>query len=129
MLAMKRLIFATAVAFALLMSLTSAQSVDGRWTTLLHAPDGQLITITLKSDGSELTGTLYGRQPIPLEGTIDGDKLKMTLKVGGADGREVLVNYIAVLDGDELKFTFQPDSSRLPIFGPKAREFSATRVK
>jgi hypothetical protein len=117
------------VAFVFLMSPTSAQSVDGRWTTPLHAPDGQLITITLKSDGSKLTGTLYGRQPIPLEGTIDGDKLKMTLKVAGANGGELLVNYIAVLEGDELKFTFQPDSHRLPVFGPKAREFSATRVK
>src|SRR5262252_5351152 len=119
---MKRVVFATIGAFVLLMSLTSAQSVDGRWTTPLHAPDGQLITLTLRSDGSKLTGTLYGKQPIPLDGTIDGNKLKMTFKVGGAaNGGELLVNYIAVLDGDELKFTFQPDSRPLPVFGPKAR--------
>jgi len=50
--AMKRAAFAalvTMVAFVLLMSLTSAQSVDGRWTTALRAADGQLITLTLKS--------------------------------------------------------------------------------
>jgi hypothetical protein len=129
---MKRAAFAalvTMVAFVLLMSLASAQSVDGRWTTALRAADGQLITLTLKSDGSKLTGTLYGKQPIPLDGTIDGTNLKMTLKVAGANGGELLVNYIAVLEGDELKFTFRPDNSRAPVFGPKAREFSATRVK
>jgi hypothetical protein len=126
---MKRVAFATMVAFFLLVPLTSAQSVDGRWTTALQASDGQPITLTLKSDGNKLTGTLYGKQPIPLEGTIDGDTLKMTLKVAGANGGELLVNYIAVLQGDELKFTFQADNSRAPVFGPKAREFSATRVK
>jgi hypothetical protein len=126
---MNRLAFATFVALFLLMSLTSAQSVEGRWTTALHAADGQLITLTLKSDGSKLTGTLYGKQPIPLEGRMEGNKLKTTLKVPTVNGGELLVNYVAVLEGDELKFTYQSDNGRPPVFGPKAQEFIATRVK
>ena len=126
---MKRVALATIAAFFLLISLTSAQSVDGRWTTDLHAADAKLITLTLKSDGSKLTGTLYGKEPIPLEGTIDGNTLKITLKVPTASGAELLVNYIAVLEGDELKFTYQSNNGRPPVFGPKAQEFRATRVK
>ena len=126
---MKRVAFATLVVCFLLIFRTSAQSVDGRWTTALHAADGQLITLTIKSDGSKLTGTLSGKQPIPLEGTIDGHTLKITFKVTTASGGERLVNYVAVLEGDELKFTYQSTNGRPPVFGPKAQEFSATRSR
>src|SRR5262245_36074808 len=44
-------------------------------------PDGRIITLTLKSDGSKLTGTIYGIRPIPLEGSIEGNALKIKLKV------------------------------------------------
>src|SRR4051812_26077937 len=59
--AMKRALMTT-ICFVLLTSMTVAQSVDGNWTTGLHArgPDGQIITLTLKSDGSKVTGTVYG---------------------------------------------------------------------
>jgi hypothetical protein len=126
---MNRVALATTVTFFLLISLASAQSVDGRWTTALHAADGKPITLTLKSDGSKLTGTLSGKQPIPLEGTIDGKSLKMTLKVLSPNGGELLMNYVGIVDGDEIKFTFRSEDGRLPVFGPKAQEFSATRVK
>ena len=108
-----------------------AQSVDGKWTTGLHTrgPDGQVITLTLKSEGSKLTGTLYGIQPIPLEGTIEGNTLKITLKVTTSTGSELLVNYTAILEGDELKFTYQSENGRPPVFGPNAQEFIATRLK
>jgi hypothetical protein len=120
-----------AIYFLLLTSMAFAQSVDGKWTTGLHtrAPDGQIITLTLKSDGSKLTGTLYGIQPIPLEGTIEGNTLKMTLKVTTGTGGELLLNYTAILEGDELKFTYQSENGRPPVFGPNAREFTAPRVK
>jgi hypothetical protein len=32
-------------------------------------------SVDVTSDGSKLTGTLYGKRPIPLEGTIDGNAL------------------------------------------------------
>jgi hypothetical protein len=105
--------------------------VDGKWTTGLHArgPDGQIITLTLKSDGSKLTGTLYGIQPIPLEGTIEGNSLKIKLKVPTVNGAELLLNYTAILEGDEIKFTYQSETGRPPVFGPAAQEFTAKRVK
>jgi hypothetical protein len=119
------------VCFFLLTSAAFAQSVDGKWTTSLRGrgPDGPIITLTLKSEGSKLTGTLYGSQPIPLEGTIDGTALKMKLKVPTAAGGELLVHYAAVLEGDEIRFTYESSNGRPPVFGPRAQEFTATRVK
>jgi hypothetical protein len=128
---MKRSALVTTICFFFLTSLAFAQSVDGKWTTGLHArgPDGQIITLTLKSDGSKITGTLYGIQPIPMEGTIEGNTLKLNLKVKTNTGSELLLNYTAILEGDEIKFTYQSENGRPPVFGPAAREFTATRVK
>jgi hypothetical protein len=127
---MKRAALMTAICFLFLTSTAFAQSVDGKWTTGLHArsPDGPIITLTLKSDGSKLTGTLYGIQPIPLEGTIEGNTLKIKLKVTTATGGTLRLNYTAILEGDEIKFTYQSENGRPPVFGPKAQEFTAKRV-
>jgi hypothetical protein len=127
---MKRAALLTTICFLPLTSIAFAQSVDGKWATSLHArgPDGQIITLTLKSDGSKLTGMLYGIQPIPLEGSIEGNTLKIKLKVTTARG-ELLLNYTAILEGDEIKFTYQSETGRPPVFGPAAQEFTAKRVK
>src|SRR5262249_60143427 len=128
---MKQAALATTICFLLLTSRAFGQSVDGKWTTGLHArgPDGQIITLTLKSDGSKLTGTLYGIQPIPLEGTIEGNTLKLKLKVTTTSGGELLLNYTGILEGDQIKFTYQSETGRPPVFGPAAQEFTAKRVK
>jgi hypothetical protein len=128
---MKRAALVTTICFLLLTSVAFAQSVDGKWTTGLHArgADGQLITLTLKSDGSKVAGTLYGIQPIPLEGTIEGNTLKIKLKVTTDSGGELLLNYTAILEGDEIKFTYQSENGRPPVFGPAAQEFTAKRVR
>jgi len=126
---MKRAVWMMTIYLLLLTSIAFAQSVDGNWTTGLHArePDGRVITFTLKSDGSKLTGTLYGIQPIPLEGSIEGNILKIRLKVATDTGGELLVDYTAILEGDELRFTYQSENGRAPVFGPAAREFTARR--
>ena len=128
---MKRAALAATICCLLLSSTAFAQSVDGKWTTGLHTrgPDGQIITLTLKSDGSQLSGTLYGIQPIPVEGTIEGNNLKIKLKVTTSTGGELILNYTAILEGDEIKFTYQSDNGRPPVFGPAAQEFTAKRVK
>src|SRR4249920_1426859 len=92
---MRRAGLVTTIWFLLLTSIAFAQSVDGKWTTGLHArgPDGQIITLTLKSDGSKLTGTLYGIQPMPLEGTIEGNTIRIKLKVTTSNGGELILNY------------------------------------
>jgi hypothetical protein len=128
---MKRTGLVTMVCFLLLTTIAFAQSVEGEWTTGLYArsPDGRIITLTLKSDGSKVTGTLYGIQPMPLEGSIEGNTLKIKLKVATSSGGELLVNYTGVLQGDEIKFTYQSENGRPPVFGPAAQEFTAKRVK
>ena len=105
--------------------------MDGKWTTGLHTrvPDGQIITLTLQSDGSKLTGTLYGIQPMPLEGTIAGNTLRIRVKATTSSGGELLLNYTAILEGDEIKFTYQSENGRPPIFGATAERFTATRIK
>lgn len=126
---MKRAGLIAAICIFRLAALSLAQSVDGKWTTGLHArgTDGPVITLTLKSDGNKVTGTLYASQPIPLEGTIDGNTLRVSLRLTTVNGTERLVNYIATLNGDELKFTHQSENGRLPVFGPAAKEFTAKR--
>ena len=129
---MKRTAFMTTICLFLVRSIAFAQSVDGEWTTGLRAraPDKRIITLTLKSDGNKLTGTIHAFRPIPLEGSIEGKALKIRLRVPTATGGELLVNYIATLEGDELKFTYQSETGRpSPPFGPAAREFTAMRVK
>jgi hypothetical protein len=128
---MKRVALATTICFSILTSLAFAQTVDGKWTTGLHArgPDGQIITLTLKSDGSKLTGTLYGIEPIPVEGTIEGNTLKIKLKVTTSNRGNLILNYNAILEGDEIKFSYQSENGRPPVFGPAAQEFTAKRVK
>jgi hypothetical protein len=128
---MKWAALVTTICCLLLSSMAFAQSVDGNWTTGLHAsgPDGQIITLTLKSDGSKLTGTLYGIQPIPLEGTIEGNTLKIKLRVTTGSGGVLLLNYTAIMEGDEIKFTYQSETGRPPVFGPAAQEFTARRLK
>jgi hypothetical protein len=65
-----------------------------------------------------------------MEGSIDGNVLRMRLRVPTATGGELLVSYTAILTGDELKFTYQAENGRpSPPFGPGAREFTATRIK
>lgn len=129
---MKRTALVTTICFFLVRSIAFAQSVDGEWATGLRTrePDRQIITLTLKSEGSKLTGTIHAFRPIPLEGSIEGNTLKIGLRVPTATGSEILVNYIATFEGDELKFTYQSETGRpSPPFGPNAREFTAKRVK
>jgi len=99
---MKRAAWVTIICFLLLTSMAFAQTADGEWTTSLRTrePDRQIITITLKSDGNKVAGTIHGFRPIPLEGSIEGNALKIKLTVTTATGGALLVNYTAILEGD-----------------------------
>jgi hypothetical protein len=129
---MKRAAWMTTICFVLVTSIALAQSLDGNWTTSLRTrePDKQIITLTLKSEGSKVSGTIHAFRPIPLEGSMKGSALDVKLRVPTANGGELLVTYTAILEGDELKFTYQSETGRpSPPFGPAAREFTAKRVK
>ena len=120
----------TAFCSLLLASISFAQSVDGEWTTPLRTrePERETITLTLRSNGSELTGTVHAIQPIPLEGTIEGNSLRIQIKVPTNTGGELRVSYTAILEGDEINFTYQSETGRPPVFGPAAQEFTARRL-
>lgn len=119
------------ISFLFLTSIAFAQSVDGTWTTGLRTrvPDGKIITLTLRTDATRLTGTLDAIQPIPLEGTIEGNTLRIKLKVTTSTGGELLLNYIATMEGDEIRFVYESENGRPPVFGPGAEKFTAKRVK
>lgn len=124
---MKQAVWLMAICFLLTIE-AFAQSIDGKWTTSLHARNGEVITLTLRSDGARLTGTLYGVQPIPVEGAIDGNSLKLKLRVTTSTGVELLLDYDAILEGDEIQFTYHSQNGRPPVFGPAAEKFTAKRV-
>src|SRR5215813_13546229 len=90
------------ICFLSLAPMVFSESVDGEWTTALHGrgPNAPVITLRFESNGNKLTGTLYAVQPIPLEGSIEGNALKITLRVATSRGVDLLLDYTATLDGD-----------------------------
>ena len=109
-------------------SLALAQSpVDGKWTAEIQGGRGpQALTLTLKAEGSKLTGSTEGARggEVPIEeGTISGNTLKFRQKQMGRGG-EVVMNYTGTLSGDEIKFTRQAEGGQgMP------QEFTAKRAK
>ena len=83
-----------------------AQSVDGKWTGEVQGGRGpQQVTLTLKADGTKLTGTTSGRggdTPIS-DGTIDKTALKFKTTQQGRGG-EVVMEWTGTLKGDEIAF-------------------------
>jgi len=129
---MKRAAWMTTICFVFVTSIALAQSVDGNWTTNLRTrePDRQIITLTLKSEANKVSGMIHAFRPIPIEGSMKGNVLDLKLRVPTATGSEILVSYTGILEGDEIKFIYHPETGRpSPPFGPNAREFIARRAK
>ena len=109
----RRLLFATASLCAIFAGLALAADITGNWSGTLQMGDNPLaLTFTFQQDGEKLTGTVSTPQgePLPLnegkvvgdkvtffvttemdgnptkfvsEGTIKGDEIALTIKVGG----------------------------------------------
>lgn len=81
-----------------------AQSVDGKWSGEVQGGRGpQQVTLTLKAEGTKLTGTTSGRggdTPIS-DGTIDKTALKFKTTQQGRGG-EVVMEWTGTLKGDEI---------------------------
>jgi hypothetical protein len=95
---------------AFLLALTSlfalAADIDGRWTGESGARGIQ--TLTLKADGSKLTGNLStaaGELPI-MNGKIDGVKVSWALYID-FNGTQITQSFSGILAGDELKMTVE----------------------
>jgi hypothetical protein len=83
-----------------------AADIDGKWTGETGARGTQ--TLTLKADGSKLTGNLstaLGELPI-MNGKIDGVKVTWALYID-FNGTLVTQNFSGILQGDELKMTIE----------------------
>jgi hypothetical protein len=80
------------------------QSVDGKWTGEVQGGRGpQQVSLTLKADGTKLTGTTAGRggdTPIA-DGTINKNEIKFKTTQQGRGG-EITMEWTGMLKGDEI---------------------------
>jgi hypothetical protein len=93
---------------ALTSMVTFAAAIDGKWTVETQGRNGpQTQTLTLKADGSKLTGNLDGgRGPADItEGTIEGNNVSFKITRAGRDGNPNTTTYTGTLSGDDLKLT------------------------
>lgn len=86
------------------------ETVDGSWTASFDSFNGsQKYTWELASDGEKLTGKVIsenGEQPIR-DGVIKGNKVSWTETVT-VDGNRMRMKYEGTLKGDKLKLTRTP---------------------
>ena len=108
----KKLLFVTTILLVVAFVAVAAD-VSGKWT--YEAPGrggnpGRPTTITLKQDGSTLTGSVPGfarggdtppENPIS-NGKVDGNKISFDVKMN-MQGNEIVTKYEGTLDGDSLK--------------------------
>jgi hypothetical protein len=107
----KKLLFVTTILFVVAF-VAMAADVTGKWTYQQPGRGGGdpiPVTITLKQDGTTLTGTVpgFGRggQAPPMEitnGKVDGDKIYFEVKRQNPNG-EFVIKYEGTVSGDTLK--------------------------
>jgi hypothetical protein len=113
-----------------------AADVTGKWTYQMAGRNGgapRSLTITLKADGSKLTGSvpsrMMGRGGTPTEisnGKIDGNNIYFEV-TRDIQGNSFTSKYQGTLNGDELKLKITS-----PGFGggePRTNEVTAKRDK
>lgn len=96
-------------AFALLVSLVIAcaavadtpANVAGTWDVTVSGASGKASqTISLKQDGSKITGTFKGpRQSGNIDGTVDGNNIKFHVTA------RIPLDYLGTVSGDTMKGT------------------------
>ncbi|MHC4832004.1 MAG: hypothetical protein ACYTFT_16895 [Planctomycetota bacterium] len=98
-------------------------AVDGTWNITLKTPIGdRAVTVTLNSDGNDLSGTLHGPQGEQAfeGGTASGDEATWNAMFNGAMG-EMKLGFVGSVDGDAIDGTVQ-----FGVFG--SGTFSGTRA-
>ncbi len=79
-------------------------SVDGNWSVTINTPMGaQNATLTLKTDGAELSGALdssQGRAEIK-EGKADGNSVSWKAEINGPAG-QISLTFTGTVDGDAI---------------------------
>ena len=124
---MKKFAILTLILFAASLAATAA-SIDGKWTSESKRGDNTIQqTLTLKSDGGSLTGTVEtsfngNSRSIDIKnGKVDGDKFSFSTVQRGKQG-EVNVTWEGTVSGDELKGTQKREG------GDQSRPFTAKRA-
>ena len=88
--------------------MTFAADIDGKWTAETQGRNGpQTQTLTLKSSGATLTGSLDGGRGATdiTNGKVEGSNVSFDIVRQGRDGANNTTNYKGELSGDELKLT------------------------
>ena len=97
-----------AVLLVLAAGMAFAADVTGKWTAEFPGPDGGSMTITynFKQDGTKLTGTAEGPGgSLPIqEGKVEGDKISFTVTFD-AGGGEMKIGNQGTIKGDEITLT------------------------
>src|ERR1051326_3054504 len=98
--------FATLLGLLTMSGLLSAAGIDGTWTAEAQTQKGkQIQTLTLKSNGEKLTGTLSGgQQPVEIsDGVIHGNQISFKIVRDGGDKGKREQTLSGTLSGDELR--------------------------
>jgi hypothetical protein len=129
----KKLLFVTTILLVVAIAAFAAD-VSGKWT--YEQPGrgggpGRPVTITLKQDGTKLTGSVPGmgrggdNPPPPSEiqnGKVEGDKVSFEV-VREFNGNKMTSKYEGTVAGDEMKLKVTRDTQN----GPQTNEVTAKR--
>jgi len=121
----KRFLLVLCALFALAVATLSAADVTGKWTAEVQGRNGpRTVTFDLKQDGSNLTGTMQGMGPEPVnisDGKVDGDNLSFVVR-REFNGNEMKINYTGKLEGGNLVMKSQREGS------DRVMEFTAKKA-
>jgi hypothetical protein len=83
-----------------------AAKVGGTWEMTSQGRQGpQTSTLTIDQTGNKFKGTLKGqRGETPIEGTVDGNKIAFNVERDTPNGK-FTINYTGTVDGDSIKGT------------------------
>ena len=108
----KKLLFVTTILLALAFA-ASAADVTGKWVYEQAGRQGgnpTKVTLTLKAEGSKLSGTLSrpGRDGNAMEaqisdGKVDGNNISFKVTMQGGGGNQMTSEFGGTLTGDDLK--------------------------
>jgi len=120
----KKLLFVTAILLVVAIGAFAAD-VSGKWT--YEAPGrggnpGRPVTITLKQDGSKLTGSVPGMgrggADVPpmevMNGKVDGNNISFETKME-FNGQTRVSKYEGTIEGDQIKFKITREGQNGPM--------------
>jgi len=99
-------ILGTMLVLSLVAVAQDAAKVGGTWEMTSQGRQGpQTSTLTIDQTGNKFKGTLKGqRGEAPIEGTVDGNKIAFTIERDTPNGKFTM-NYTGTVDGDNIKGT------------------------